>query len=231
MLTGVVRSLDTWTRWHSAGILGALAVALFLERSWPVAAFGVASLAALVGSSRGSWTSSGRFGWANTVTALRAAIVWGVGVRLHGAPETLLALVVLGLFALDGVDGYLARKQGTASEFGALFDMETDAFFVLVVELVLFQRGDLGVWILATGVLRYVYVLVRAMIPARNPDVVRLRFGRFAFTGLALGLFFAFALPGVIGFSAALAGTVLVTASFVRSFYTSYAPTRREPGR
>ena len=226
MLTGVVRNLEKWTRWHAAGLLGALAVALFLERSWPVAAFGVASLAALVGSSRGEWTSSGRFGWANAVTALRVAMVWGIGVRLQGAPEMLLALVVLGLFALDGADGYLARRQGTASEFGALFDMEADAFFVLVVELVLFQRGDLGVWILVTGVLRYVYVLARAMIPAQRPDVARSRFGRFAFTGLALGLFFAFALPGIIGFSAALAGTVLVTASFARSFYTSYVPSR-----
>jgi phosphatidylglycerophosphate synthase len=226
MLTCVVQNLERWTRWHAAGLLGALAVALFLQRSWPVAAFGVASLAALVGSNRGVWTSSGRFGWANGVTALRAAMVWGFGVRLHGAPEMLLALVVLGLFALDGVDGYLARRQGTASEFGALFDMETDAFFVLVVELVLFQRGDLGAWILVTGVLRYLYVLARTMIPARRPDVARSRFGRFAFTGLALGLFFAFALPGVIGFSTALAGTVLVTASFAQSFYTSYAPSR-----
>lgn len=226
MLTRVERSLETWTRWHAAGLLAALVVALFLDRSWPVAAFGVASLAALVGSQRGAWTSSGRFGWANAVTALRAAIIWGVGVRLHGAPDMLLALVVLGLFALDGVDGYLARRHGTASGFGALFDMETDAFFVLVVELVLFQRDNLGAWILATGVLRFVYVLARALIPARRPDAVRSRFGRFAFTGLALGLFFAFALPGVIGFSAALAGTVLVIASFARSFYTSYAPNR-----
>jgi phosphatidylglycerophosphate synthase len=226
MLASVVRNVEKWTRWHAAGLLGALAVALFLERSWPVAAFGVASLAALAGSNQGAWTSSGRFGWANAVTALRVAMVWGLGVRLQGAPEMLLAAVVLGLFALDGVDGYLARRLGTASEFGALFDMETDAFFVLVVELVLFQRGDLGAWILVSGVLRYVYVLARALIPARRPDVTRSRFGRFAFTGLALGLFFAFALPGVIGFSAALLGTVLVTVSFAQSFYRSYAPGR-----
>ena len=78
--------------------------------------------------------------------------------------------------------------------------------------------------ILVTGVLRYVYVLVRAFVPARRPDVARSRFGRLAFTSLALGLFFAFALPGVIGTSAALAGTALVTLSFARSFYDSYAP-------
>ena len=62
-----------------------------------------------------------------------------------------------------------------------------------------FQRGDVGAWILVTGVLRYVYVLVRAFVPARRPDVPRSRFGRLAFTGLAFGLFFLFALRASLG--------------------------------
>jgi phosphatidylglycerophosphate synthase len=218
--------LEKWSRGHAALVLGALGVALYLERTWPIAAAGVASLAALVTVNRSAWTPSGVFGWANAVTVLRAVVVWAVGARFQKADETLLALVVLSLFALDGLDGYLARKRGTASEFGALFDMETDAYFVLTIEVVLFHRGDLGAWILLTGVLRYVYVLVRAFVPARRPDVPRSRFGRLAFTGLALGLFFAFALPGPIGQACALAGTALVTASFARSFYDSYAPAR-----
>jgi phosphatidylglycerophosphate synthase len=216
--------LEKWTRGHAALVLGALGFSLFLERSWPVAAAGVASLAALVTVNRSAWTPSGAFGWANAVTALRALLVWALGARLHKSSETLLAFVVLGLFALDGLDGWLARGRGTASAFGALFDMETDALFVLTVELVLYQRGDLGAWILVTGCLRYVYVLVRAFVPARRADVPRSRFGRLAFTGLALGLFFAFALPGPIGQACALAGTALVTLSFARSFYDSYAP-------
>ena len=219
--------LEKWTRGHAALVLGALGVALYLERSWPVAAAGVASLAALVTVNRSAWTSSGVFGWANAVTSVRAVLVWAVGARLHKAHEALLAAFVLALFALDGLDGYLARRRGTSSEFGALFDMETDAYFVLTVELVLFHRGDLGAWILVTGVLRYVYVLVRAFVPARRPDVPRTRFGRLAFTGLALGLFFAFALPGPIGQACAIAGTVLVTVSFAKSFYDSYAPAAR----
>ena len=217
-------ALETWTRWHAALVLVAFGVALFLGKASPVAAVGVVSLAALVAARRGSWTSSGRFGGANVVTAGRALIVGAVGARLHHAPEPVLAAIVLGVFALDGFDGWLARRHGTSSEFGALFDMETDAYFVLTVELVLYQRGDFGAWILVTGVLRYVYVLVRAFVPARRPDVARSRFGRLAFSCLALGLFFAFALPGIIGTVAALAGTACVTLSFARSFYDSYAP-------
>jgi phosphatidylglycerophosphate synthase len=221
-------ALGAWTRWNGAILLGALAVALFVGRAWPVAACGVASLGALAAANHRAWTPSGSFGWANAVTATRAGMVGAVGARLDDAPAELLALVVLGLFALDGVDGYLARRRGTVSEFGALFDMETDSFLVLTVVLLLFERGDLGVWVLVGGVLRYTYVLVRALLPARNPDVARSRFGRLAFAGLVLGLFFAITVPGVVGGTAALAGTALVTLSFARSFYDSYAS--RSPG-
>jgi phosphatidylglycerophosphate synthase len=223
----VTTGFETWTRWHAALVLLAFGVALFLGRAWPVAACALASLAAFNGTHREAWWISGRFNWANAVTALRVGIVWALAARLHGAPNTLLAVIVLGLFALDGLDGWLAERFQTKSEFGALFDMETDAFFVLTVELVLFQRGELGPWILVTGVLRYVYVLVRAFVPARRADVPRSRFGRHAFSALAMGLFFAFALPGAIGAASALVGTALVTWSFARSFYDSYAPSVR----
>ena len=215
--------LGAWTRWNAVIHLGALGFALFLGQTWPVAWCGVASLGALVSANRGALTRSRQLGWANAVTASRAVIVWAVGVGLGDAPAELLALIVLGLLALDGVDGYLARRRGTSSELGALFDMETDSFFVLTVVLVLFQRGDLGAWILVAGVLRYFYVLLRAVVPPRNPDVQRSRLGRLAFTGLALGLFLAFAVPGVVGRTAALTGTALVTLSFARSFHDSYA--------
>ena len=220
----MTKALESWTRWHAALLLGAFGVAALLAKAWPVAATGTASLAALAAVARGTWTSSGRFGWANAVTACRTAVVAAFGAFFCDAPAALLAAGVLGLFALDGLDGWLARRNGTTSEFGALFDMETDAHFVMTIELVLYQRGDLGAWILVTGVLRYVYVLVRATVPARRPDVPRSRFGRLAFTSLALGLFVAFALPGRFGALAALAGTALVTFSFARSFYDSYAP-------
>ncbi|MGH8699018.1 MAG: CDP-alcohol phosphatidyltransferase family protein, partial [Burkholderiales bacterium] len=59
---------------------------------------------------------------------------------------------------LDAVDGPLARGTGLASPFGARFDMETDALLLLVLALLAWQLGKAGGWIVAAGLLRYVFV-------------------------------------------------------------------------
>ena len=62
--------------------------------------------------------------------------------------------------ALDGVDGFLARKFKTTSNFGATLDGESDAFFVLLFSLIIYTLDYVGAWILWVGMLRYIYVLV-----------------------------------------------------------------------
>lgn len=103
-------------------------------------------------------------GWANRITLTRGALV----ALLAGAvtdPDLLstwsglfagLALVAL---LLDGLDGWVARRSGTTSSFGARFDMELDAFFILVLCLALMMLGKAGLWVLAIGTMRYAFML------------------------------------------------------------------------
>jgi phosphatidylglycerophosphate synthase len=58
--------------------------------------------------------------------------------------------------ALDAVDGQVARRTRTASEFGARFDMEVDAFLILVLSV--HVAGLVGPWVLAAGLMRYAFV-------------------------------------------------------------------------
>ena len=51
--------------------------------------------------------------------------------------------------ALDAVDGWVARRTGTVSALGARFDMEVDAFLILVLSG--YVAGSLGGWVLAIG--------------------------------------------------------------------------------
>ena len=59
---------------------------------------------------------------------------------------------------LDGLDGYLARRSDQASEFGARFDMETDAALILVLAILAWQYDKAGVWVVLSGLLRYLFI-------------------------------------------------------------------------
>ena len=46
-----------------------------------------------------------------------------------------------------------------ASDFGAHFDMEVDALFLLALSMLVYATGEIGAWVIASGVLRYAFVL------------------------------------------------------------------------
>ena len=106
-----------------------------------------------------------RFGSANAVTLLRLALIAMLAASIgNGAatspPAGAWALVAVATVAalLDAVDGPLARRSGSASAFGARFDMETDALLILVLCMLAVQTDKVGPWILLAGLLRYGFV-------------------------------------------------------------------------
>ena len=103
-----------------------------------------------------------RFGPANYVTTIRAALVALVaGVIGHpAAPGALWAVVGLTAVtgALDGLDGWLARRTRMVSAFGARFDMETDALLILVLSILVWRHDKAGAWVLLCGLMRYGFV-------------------------------------------------------------------------
>jgi phosphatidylglycerophosphate synthase len=116
--------------------------------------------------------SSGiRFGLANTITLGRAVII-SLFAGFIGHPQTVtessLLIALMGTLALilDGVDGWIARRTGTAGPFGGRFDMELDGFFILILCLLVIEAGRIGWWILWSGLLRYLY-LVAVLLCAR----------------------------------------------------------------
>jgi phosphatidylglycerophosphate synthase len=52
-----------------------------------------------------------------------------------------------------------------ASGFGARFDMETDALLIMVLAVLAWQFGKAGVWVLASGLLRYAFVAASLALP------------------------------------------------------------------
>lgn len=111
----------------------------------------------------------GQFGAANRVTLIRLALVVMLAALVGEAvpqpplasmPAAWLIVVAATLTALlDAVDGPLARRNGQNSEFGARFDMETDAAFTLVLCMLVLQAGQAGPWLLAAGLMRYAFII------------------------------------------------------------------------
>jgi phosphatidylglycerophosphate synthase len=109
------------------------------------------------------------FGAANQVTTIRAALA-SIIAGLIGAPETPLVAdtaVAIAIVAavLDGIDGWLARRSGMSSGFGARFDMEIDALLIMVLALLAWRHGKAGSWVLASGALRYVFLGIGLALP------------------------------------------------------------------
>jgi phosphatidylglycerophosphate synthase len=107
-----------------------------------------------------------RFGAANQITTVRALLV-SLIVGLVGEPRT--AAIAAGaagasvlVIMLDGVDGWLARRDRTASAFGARFDMEIDALLILALSILAWRFEKAGAWVVLSGALRYAFVAAGA---------------------------------------------------------------------
>ena len=103
-----------------------------------------------------------RFGPANQITTVRALLVAMAAGFIGELGSSSAANAVVGLgagaAALDGVDGWLARRTKMTSGFGARFDMEVDALLIQVLAILAWQHEKAGAWVLASGLLRYAFV-------------------------------------------------------------------------
>jgi phosphatidylglycerophosphate synthase len=130
---------------------------------YPVKAFGL--FAAIVTIAWTQWKARppfSTFGLANRITVGRAFLVSlaAGAIGEPARPDIATAAVALGVMAsaLDGVDGLVARRTQMTSAFGARFDMEVDALLIQVLAILVWQYGKAGAWILASGLLRYLFV-------------------------------------------------------------------------
>ena len=162
-----------------------------------------------------------RFGPANAVTATRSTLVGlitGLVVASFtaGTSTALLVSLVACALVLDGVDGHVARRTGSVSEVGGRFDMEVDAFLLLV--LCAYDVRFVGWWVLTIGVLRYAFVVAGWMLPWMRRTLPPRSWRKVvtAVCGVALAIVASQLLPLAGSVLAATAALVLVLESFGR---------------
>jgi phosphatidylglycerophosphate synthase len=159
------------------------------------------------------------FGQANWVTLFRATLVGGITALVadslvHGPALALIVALSIVALILDGVDGHVARRTGTATAVGARFDMEVDAFLILVLSV--FVAASLGPWVLLIGAMRYVFVAAGWFMPWLKGSLPP-SFARKT-VAAAQGVLLVVAASGLLPTAGSVAVVALALASLVWSF-------------
>jgi phosphatidylglycerophosphate synthase len=218
------------TRVALTGLVGFLAVttAVPVVRSWlqldptypakATALFAVSMI--IVGWGVRDHHPFARFGPANLVTTVRVALVALVAGLIGETTAPALATAAIAATAivttLDGLDGWLARRTRMASDFGARYDLETDAALVMVLSVLVWRYGKAGPWVLMCGLMRYGFVALGRLFPwmtrRLRPSLRAKIICVFQMAGLGIAL--APAVPAPVGGTVAAVTLAALVSSF-----------------
>jgi phosphatidylglycerophosphate synthase len=218
-------------------LLGALAATAGLGAAGWLAGIGCAVVGSAVLVRAMARRGVPRLGPADRVTLTRAVLTGGVAALVadsftHPAPaaarHALVALAATAL-VLDCIDGWLARRTGTASEFGARFDLEVDAFLIGVLSC--YVARTLGPEVLLIGLARYALVAagwwlawLRAPAPPRYWRKVVAAVQGVVLTVAASGI-----APRAVSLAAVLVALALLAESFGSEAWEKWQR-RTQPG-
>jgi phosphatidylglycerophosphate synthase len=168
------------------------------------------------GLHRSGMSSVGWGNWATTARSTLVALVTALVATSLTSPVSVPLLTVLAAVALslDAVDGWLARRTNSVSDLGARFDMEVDAFLLLVLSV--YVAPHLGWWVLVIGMLRYAFVAAGWLLPWMNATLP-FRYWRKVVTAVA-GIALVVAASGILPTWGSTAVTLIGLALLLESF-------------
>jgi phosphatidylglycerophosphate synthase len=155
---------------------------------------------------------------ADRVTFVRACLSCVVAVLVAlayaGQPHVVLTVTLTAVaLVLDAVDGWVARRTRSTA-FGAVFDMEVDAFLILVLSVAV--AGAAGWWVLLIGSARYLLLLATRVWPWLGDPIPPRRWakGVAALQGVVLVVVLADVLPQRVAALSLAVALLLLATSF-----------------
>ncbi len=164
-------------------------------------------------------TGTTRFGPANVVTLVRGTLGQAVAALVAASfagldHRTLLMSLTVVALVLDLVDGRVARLTRSVTALGARFDMETDAFLILVLSVA--AGPVVGWWVLAIGFARYALLLAERLWPWLRVPVPRRHWRKVV--AAVQGVTLAFVVSGLVPTVAASALVLVALGLLAESF-------------
>ena len=168
-------------------------------------------------------TTKWLFTWANAITTVRFVLIAiAIGLADNLSYEQLFVMLGIAVL-LDVADGFLARKLKESSALGLHYDMEVDAFFVLIMGVYFFISRDVPFWILVPGLLRYLYTTMMALWPKQSFSESKQKYASTIAGVFFVILLLAIIMAGPIQLIMLAIGSALIMLSFGKSFYDYFS--------
>lgn len=134
---------------------------------------------------------------ANMITSLRLLLLFLLVAAIYLAPppwQLLNPALLILIIALDGLDGYVARRRGESTLFGSVYDIAVDRIVESTLWIVLADVGLAPLWVALLFITRGVLVdSIRGQAAVRGIgafEMMRSPLGRFLVVGrLMRGLY------------------------------------------
>ncbi len=131
---------------------------------------------------------SGRFlAAANMISISRIPLAAGAAICIQSGQRVPIAVFMIAAAATDWLDGFVARKTGTVSDWGKILDPAADKIAFIVAALALVKAGLLEAWVLwmllaRDGLIAAGGLLMSARLKPPSSNI----WGKAATTALAL---------------------------------------------
>jgi phosphatidylglycerophosphate synthase len=187
-----------WSLLNAVAVLGAVLIGRGDNSIRLVLALSVLSFLLYLWLARPRLKGRELWNWANLVSLFRWVVMAGLGLTMPQAPGALILGGGTLFMGLDTLDGWLARRQETQTEFSEYLDKEIDSLFLLTVCLGLVTRHVVGAWVLIIGLSRYAFVIALAALRPPLPKEKRSNRARLVYSAVLtvlLALFLPLPLP------------------------------------
>lgn len=173
--------------------------------------------------------------WADRVTGVRVllCVLMFTSYALEPQAAWWKVAVATLILVLDGVDGALARRAGP-TERGAVFDMESDAFYLLTMCGIAHVYIGVGAWVFVIGAMRPLYVCVwavlRLFMAPRSPNRKGSQRSRFIHLALVISMLVVLAPWFPLGVKHVVAGVAvaLICYSYAADIIGTLRPSSAE---
>ena len=220
---------NSWILWHSVVNVSGFSASLLLDYGLIIWIAGsLITFFFLISEIPGQTKFPLVIGIPNWVTIFRLITIYLLLAFRASIDDKLMFALFFLVIILDGVDGWLARRFNQASAIGEQLDMETDAFMTAVLTFIWVSDQQVGMWLIAPGMMRYAGGVLSSAGIIKLSDYPPKRIRQW----IAVCFFIALTLPFVIGEPIYLPVLTLTGSLIMASFLASFLhPVFQNPGR